>query len=553
MASHPLLTNDGKFAPVRAIFAALYPRGETNCPIDFTNPNVVITEVKSGRLSFVFTAEQEKEDGTIAKAFLKIVKPGDVQDNIPASAVAIKELHENTSVPTIPPFYGVNKQLTHELPDAIAGVDPEAMKLVKGQRVILTEGRIIDTIKEDLKKEYGDSMPALMREVGRIGAKTTRGLMPLIKDPESAFLREVTSDPFGFRVLRTLFMKTFDLSKEQTHLTKKDKNLCKEVQTHIDGMIPNLDRNDNAAEGFAVGLARGDLIEILDRFNAIERRIKKSLKADPAPNVPIHNEVKPANIGALHDPQTNSWRVTQFFDFDQIACGTAKNHDPTPAEKDLGRSISFLSFDPNTGEFLPKNAEQLIAGFLEYQPKRLTDKQIERLKGYIMLGVLTSYPVRASYLADELKGERTQIELTRLNPSIHLNQLKEFDTWLEKNDFHAMVHRLENLPSMAKHRQLIQAEDLFLRNNRAALIKAEEQLVRQNPPETAAPQLLQTLSYAMDAAHEIAEGTPGAVVHYKDASDRLKASCEGPLAEPLAKLFGKIADINSGKGEGRAR
>ena len=523
MAQHPKL-EENDFAVLRKIFAHLYPYGQSGSPVDFSSRDTSFTIVKSGRLSFVFTAENGGE-----KVFLKIAKPGFVTDNIPASVVATEELRINSSVPTIQTYAGAGGTLSQVVPKELEGVDQEILKLFAGQRVTLTRGVEIDAIPEDLKS-MGAAMPTLMRELGRMGAKITRGLKSLIGNDE--FTAAGTADPFGFRALRQMFVDDFRISQEDTHLSSSEVKV--KVQAKIDSMISNLDPKDPAAAGFAQGLARGDLIEILDMFNAIEARVSVSLDSYPAPNVVIHNEVKPANVGAQLVTSNNTWVVTQFYDFDQVALGTLVNGDRTPAEKDLGRSISFLSFDPKTGEFFPDNAKQLIAGFLERQPVKLTDAQIERLEDYIKLGVLTSYPVRSSYLAEELQGRPTDIKLGRLDPSIHLVQLKQFDDWLGKNDFKAIVRELERDEKIERHQRITKIEDEFLATNAYEVLGSIEGAV-------------QVFSYAIDAAHSLAEGNSWAQSMFdtsvKTLMDKIPSEQKRSVGNVVKNTFDDIKSV----------
>ena len=108
------------------------------------------------------------------------------------------------------------------------------------------------------------------------------------------------------------------------------------------------------------------------------------------------------------------------------------NNDCTPIEKDLARTISFFAFN-NQGDFQEKYAQNVIEGFLTKQ--KLEDFMIIRLAEYIKLAIITSYLWRASYLADELQGNKNHNQLDLLNPAIHILQLKSFEKWSAENDF----------------------------------------------------------------------------------------------------------------------
>ena len=129
--------------------------------------------------------------------------------------------------------------------------------------------------------------------------------------------------------------------------------------------------NSPEAQSFRKGLQRGDLEVILDCFNQLEKNIHESLIDNPAPNVPVLNEVKPANVGAVYDAAANRWEITQSFDFDNMGFGTSENGDQTLLEKDLGRTLSFFAFDPESGEFYADNAKATIKGYLERLPEKM--------------------------------------------------------------------------------------------------------------------------------------------------------------------------------------
>ena len=228
-------------------------------------------------------------------------------------------------------------------------------------------------------------------------------------------------------------------------------------------MLPNLGRSDEA-QAFGHGLEQGHLEIILARFNQLEKRIEENLTKAPAQNVPIHNEVKPANVGAVYNAAENRWRITQSFDFDNIAFGNAKNGDHTPLEKDLGRTLSFFSFDAKTGEFYPDNTKATIQGFLQRLPRKMIANEIDRLRDYLQLGVVTSYLWRSSYFSDELRGKENNIQLARLDPSIHVLQLEAFDQWLATNDLHELVSEIQDTSTMDQHRK-ISAKALRFRNS----------------------------------------------------------------------------------------
>ena len=85
-------------------------------------------------------------------------------------------------------------------------------------------------------------------------------------------------------------------------------------------------------------------------------------------------------MGAVYDASDNSWEITQSFDFDNMGFGTLENGDKTPLEKDLGRTLSFFAFDPQSGDFYAENAKATIKGYLERLPKKMSDSEINRLQ-----------------------------------------------------------------------------------------------------------------------------------------------------------------------------
>ena len=242
-------------------------------------------------------------------------------------------------------------------------------------------------------------------------------------------------------------------------------------------MLQNLGDSPEA-RAFYQGLERGDLEVILDCFNQLEKKIEQSLLSDPAPDVPVHNEVKPANVGAVYDAVANRWKITQSFDFDNMGFGTPENGDQTPLEKDLGRTLSFFAFDPLSGEFYADNAKATIKGYLERLAEKMSEAEILRLQNYIRLGIVTSYLWRSSYLAEELQGQSTGIQLARIDPGIHLSQIREFDTWLNSNSFSEMLEVLQNTALMERHRELEREAQQF-RNSPEYYVKREEGRLRE--------------------------------------------------------------------------
>lgn len=121
-------------------------------------------------------------------------------------------------------------------------------------------------------------------------------------------------------------------------------------------------------------------------------------------------------------------------------------------------------------------------------PRKLTADEIVRLKDYLQLGVITSYLWRSSYFADELRGKEDNIQLARLDPSIHVLQLEAFDQWLAKNDLHELISTIQNTPTMDQHRK-ISASALRFRNSNQYHIKKDNGT-------------LKTYYENIDAAHE---------------------------------------------------
>jgi len=267
-----------------------------------------------------------------------------------------------------------------------------------------------------------------------------------------------TADPAGFATGRQVAREDFEISEYLTQLHNSSDR--KELQHHIQHLLPNLG-NSPEAQSFREGLQRGDLEVILDCFNQLEKNIHESLIDNPAPNVPVLNEVKPANVGAVYDAAVNRWEITQSFDFDNMGFGTSENGDQTLLEKDLGRTLSFFAFDPESGEFYADNAKATIKGYLERLPEKMNEAEIHRLQDYIQLGIVTSYFWRSSYLAEELQGKPTEILLARPDPGVHVTQIRSFNTWLKTNPFADMVEALQSTPQMERHRDIEREAALF--------------------------------------------------------------------------------------------
>jgi len=421
-------------------------------------------------LSFVFLAEQGDK-----QVFLKIVKPGFIRDNIPFSVLCTEECRLHSSIPTFQTFRGKNGELHQRVPDFLKG-DFAELNFFAGQTITLTEAAQngIDEIPEELNKIPGGrkGQLALMEQLGAYIVKVSRASTAVTEDlPEDV----ITADPTGFITGRQVAGDDFALSQSLTHLRNPDDR--KELKHCIKSMLPNLGASPES-RSFLQGLERGDLEVILDCFNKLEEDVRQSLLTDPAPNVPVHNEVKPANVGAVYDAVANRWKITQSFDFDNMGFGTPENGDQTPLEKDLGRTLSFFAFDPLSGEFYANNAKATIKGYLERLAEKMSEAEILRLQNYIRFGIVTSYLWRSSYLAEELQGQPTEIQLARIDPGVHVTQINEFDSWLNSNSFAVMLEGLQNTSQMESHRELEMEAQKF-RDSPEYYVKREEGRLRE--------------------------------------------------------------------------
>jgi len=438
---------------LRQIFAHAYPFGFSGSVVDFSSPDTKIQAINSGRLSFVFLAEQHR-----IKAFLKIVKPGFVRDNIAFSVLCTEECRLHSSIPTFQTYRGKNAELHQTVPEHLEGLSGE-LSLFSGQTITLTEAALdgIDEIPETLTEIPGGrrGQLALMEKLGGYIVKVSRTCSVVTEDLPKGL---ETADPAGFATGRQVAREDFEISEYLTQLHNSSDR--KELQHHIQHLLPNLG-NSPEAQSFREGLQRGDLEVILDCFNQLEKNIHESLIDNPAPNVPVLNEVKPANVGAVYDAAVNRWKITQSFDFDNMGFGTSENGDQTLLEKDLGRTLSFFAFDPESGEFYADNAKATIKGYLERLTEKMNEAEIHRLQDYIQLGIVTSYFWRSSYLAEELQGKPTEILLARPDPGVHVTQIRSFNTWLKTNPFADMVEALQITPQMERHRDIEREAALF--------------------------------------------------------------------------------------------
>ncbi|SFP90560.1 hypothetical protein SAMN05216419_103110 [Nitrosomonas cryotolerans] len=458
IARHPELEQNN-FDLLRQIFAHAYPvkNLDRSNDIDFLSPATTIKVVNSGRLSFAFIAQQNEN-----QAFLKMVKPGFVRSNIPFSVLCTEECRLHSTIPTFKTYPGANGQLYQIVSAKLANVSANLLSLFSGQTITLTEvaKNGIDSLPETLTAIPGGQRGqiALMQTLGEYIVKVSDAMQSVTCHLPADI---DTADPAGFILGRQIAQDIFQISHALTYLrTNHDRRI---LRAHIEQYLPNLGQS-HEAQAFKRGLEENQLEIILARFNQLEENINASLAQTPAQNVPIHNEIKPANVGAIYDPRINQWRITQSFDFDNIAFGTHRNGDHTPLEKDLGRTLSFFAFDAITGEFSPTNAQATVKGFLQRLPRKLNVDEIDRLKHYVQLGLVTSYLWRASYFADELHGQPGRIQLARINPNVHVFQLEAFEHWLTSNNWHRFISALQEAPAMAQHR-LIAAEALRFRNS----------------------------------------------------------------------------------------
>ena len=421
-------------------------------------------------MSFVFLAEHGMN-----QVFLKIVKPGFIRDNIPFSVLCTEECRLHSSIPTFETFRGKNGELHQCVPEYLKGDFVEPSFFV-GQTITLTEAAPdgIDEISEEPNEIPGGrkGQLALMEQLGAYIVKVSRASSAVTEDLPKGL---VTADPTGFITGRQVASEDFALGEGLTYLRNTEAR--RDLKQRIQSLLPNLGASPEARL-FHQGLERGDLEVILDCFNQLENKIQLSLLSDPAPDVPVHNEVKPANVGAVYDAFANRWKITQSFDFDNMGFGTQKNGDQTPLEKDLGRTLSFFAFDPLSGEFYADNAKATIKGYLERLAEKMSEAEIFRLQNYIRLGIVTSYLWRSSYLAEELQGQPTDIQLARIDPGIHVTQISEFDSWLTSNSFSMMLEGLQNTARMERHRELEREAQQF-RNSSEYYVKRKEGLLRE--------------------------------------------------------------------------
>ena len=118
---------------LREIFASEYPYNVSEAKVNFNSPETHFKALNSGRLSFVFLAEQGDN-----QVFLKIVKPGFIRDNIPFSVLCTEECRLHSSIPTFKTFRGKNGELYQSVPNSIDG-DSAELSFFAGQTMTLTE------------------------------------------------------------------------------------------------------------------------------------------------------------------------------------------------------------------------------------------------------------------------------------------------------------------------------------------------------------------------------------------------------------------------------
>jgi Ser/Thr protein kinase RdoA (MazF antagonist) len=405
MVRHSKLESNN-FALVREILKSRYGNKDINFDV------AEISAKDGGRLSFIF----EVKDGD-KHAFVKIVKPGLVQDNIALSTIATETARE-AGQPCPKTFAGLDGKHYQVVPDNIDGVNSAGLGIA-GKMMTLVQHIYIDEVSEDL----GDDLK-LYEALGAYQAQLLNQLSEITRESvEEKDQTVTTDDPFGIPAIRKLFAADFDINESLTYLRDhEDEEL---ITQHTDNLVDNLNPDDPISRAFSEGVIRGDHITMMLRLNELEKKLGNF----DFPETLIHNEIKPANVGATKDPETGEWKITASFDFDQVGFG--------PAVKDLGRTISFFAFDKNTGEFFPERATATIKGWLKH--KDLNAEEVEVLSSYIELGALTSYPVRASYLAEELQGIRNDAEVDRLDPSIHLQQIEALNAWLADHNIDELL------------------------------------------------------------------------------------------------------------------
>jgi hypothetical protein len=412
MGTHTFLTN----SRVRQLFSEKYQIKVKK-----------IEPVAAGRLSFPFILHAE--DGH--KFFGKISKLGN-GDNIPLSTFTTEAARFH-GIPC-PRTYAKSPGKRYTTMPKRIGNDSVPEEL-QGQTITLSEyvePNILETIDTH-------AMHAIGRYIGTLGR-----LAPLLNHIPSG-ITGATDNPHSMKNCFALLCDTFRITPSLLE--------SMDLDTYFKELADKLPANDPLAQGFAAGIRRGDVQAIMNQVSQNENALH-AIEKD-LPQGLLNNDVKPNNVFAKRDPKTNHVTITAALDFGPTGKG--------PLVQELGRTIALSCFDSKTGELRPDLMLATIQGRTEIRP--LSELEIQALPHYIRQGICQSYALRSSYFSAALHGERDDAQIDRLNPSLHIQELKSVDSWFRSNNLSSAIQALVPLETAARHNAVYLAEKTFQKTN----------------------------------------------------------------------------------------
>ena len=286
------LLEENNFILLKELLNILYPYKNSAPNVDFSNNNLIITPLDSGRLSFTFLLKSAHKS-----FFLKITKPGLVKNNFAFAVELGNMLYKKNHLFNFKIFKNFKQKLYFHINDEFVAINKN-FNFLLGQKILLAETIKINTIAEniDLLKDK----KSLMQKLGAFIVDFSYAAQAEFHKIKN--LNFTTNDPAGFMELRNIISNIFLIPHSYTYLKNlKHKKTIKKI---INKQIINLSAT-KISYNFKQSLEQGDLFFLLNKFNEIEQKIAQNL--NNLTNVIINNEIKPSNIGAIY--KNKAWYI----------------------------------------------------------------------------------------------------------------------------------------------------------------------------------------------------------------------------------------------------
>lgn len=399
---------------------------------DFSN--IEMKGDTEGRLAFsVFVTDAEGK-----RLFVKI-SGNNIGDNVPLSTYITEEARLH-GIPCAETFRGKSGELYYTIPDEIDGTAmPEIL-----------QGLVIKVMafrqnEHEIPKDTPDPDHQIDKEIGRLVASLQVRLSHL-QVPAGVD----TEDPLSLQKVEASLRRTFSLPESP------DEDALLNAEDEAATKLRASQKDSGLAHQFANGLTNGYLKRA---FNVLAEVRDNLARHGVLPQGWPNNDMKRNNVFLVQEGD----RVRTHTSFDYHLAGRGA------VVKDLGRTIALSCVDDKTGEFHPDRAMAVIEGFLER--RRLSPSEKKALYDYIRLGFITSFALRSSYFEDTLLNKNSGVEISKLNPSAHLQQLASFEKWVRskiklKDEYPegALSQLVSNIQTDPKHQEVIDMVDSFMKS-----------------------------------------------------------------------------------------